>query len=208
LLKTNFASLPTKSAENFALYEMDAGLFYVRNSAFTRSRYHGPPIRCMLLFLGTCLLSSCHLDFAQEPYNQSPGAGLRGSAVMVLFLFVVMMLDIQPGRCAQGAGSPFFLGWQGWRHHRLGMSYVLIGGFANQLRAPQVLQEGTLQPRFRLHQRQQVLYSQYVYPLEITAVILLVAIIAAITDARERKGFPKHQSGRWVSWQAKETVTR
>lgn len=106
-------------------------------------------------------------------------------AVMVLFLFVVMMLDINTDSLRQGF----------WRHFPLAgfigalialeMALVLKGGFRlSDAPAPtaQALEYGNT----RMLGIE--IYTQYLYPLQIAAVLLLVAIIAAIAlTLRQRK---------------------
>ena len=102
-------------------------------------------------------------------------------AVMVLFLFVVMMLDINIDSLRAGFWKHFPLAATVGAIIALEMAAVLLGGFrtgeeprtltaaqAAQAAAPNTKELGKL------------LYSQYLYPLEVAAVILLVAIIAAI----------------------------
>ena len=102
-------------------------------------------------------------------------------AVMVLFLFVVMMLDINVDA----------LRGQFWRHLPLA---ALVGGLmAAELAS--VLWQGFGQvgglPVGQASNTKalgMLLYTEYVYPLEIAAVLLLVAIVAAIAlTLRERK---------------------
>lgn len=114
-------------------------------------------------------------------------------AVMVLFLFVVMMLDVNLDNIRKGF----------WRHFpvaatlgaviALEMSYVLMGGFREPAKTSSL--PGQLgQQVSNTKELGKVLYSEYLYPLEIAAVILLVAIIAAIAlTLRERKD-SKHVS--------------
>lgn len=121
-------------------------------------------------------------------------------AVMVLFLFVLMMINFD----MQVARKGF------WKHFPMAAA---IGGLF-------VLELGTV---FMLHYRQitdavpmrgadgrplaadvantnalgELLYSQYLYPVEVAAVLLLLAIIAAIAlTLRERKD-SKYQSVHW-----------
>jgi len=108
-------------------------------------------------------------------------------AVMVLFLFVVMMLDVNLDSIRQGF----------WRHFpvaaglgaviALEMSYVLMGGFREPAKTAAL--PGQLgQQLSNTKELGKVLYSEYLYPLEIAAIILLVAIVAAIAlTLRERK---------------------
>ena len=111
-------------------------------------------------------------------------------AVMVLFLFVVMMLDINLDSMRKGFWKHFPLAGAVGAVIALEMSYVLMGGF----REPPKLASGAVLPGqidaqlSNTKELGKVLYSDYIYPLEIAAVILLVAIIAAIAlTMRERK---------------------
>ena len=111
-------------------------------------------------------------------------------AVMVLFLFVVMMLDVNIESLRRGF----------WRHFpvaatmgaliALELAAVLMGGFratqpiaafANS--SPDPLAQASNTKELGI-----LIYTQYLYPLEVAAVILLVAIIAAIAlTLRSRK---------------------
>ena len=110
-------------------------------------------------------------------------------AVMVLFLFVVMMLDINVDSLREGF----------WKHApvagvvglviALEMAAVLIPGF-NLPSAP-APDAGDL----KLGNTKLLgieIYTQYLYPLEIAAVILLVAIIAAIALTLRQRKDSKH----------------
>ena len=110
-------------------------------------------------------------------------------AVMVLFLFVVMMLDIN----VDSLRANF------WRHFPLAasvgvlialeMAAVLMGGFrmGEEPGAVPVAAQGAVQFS-NTRELGKLLYSQYLYPLEVAAVILLVGIIAAIAlTLRQRK---------------------
>jgi NADH-quinone oxidoreductase subunit J len=106
-------------------------------------------------------------------------------AVMVLFLFVIMMLDINIDRMREGF----------WRMLPLALplALVLLGIMATTLAGPWFgLAVRTPMPedaaRSNTREIGQVLYTDYVYPFELAAVILLVAIVAAIAlTLRARK---------------------
>ncbi|MBH1957244.1 MAG: NADH-quinone oxidoreductase subunit J [Burkholderiales bacterium] len=110
-------------------------------------------------------------------------------AVMVLFLFVVMMLDINLDSARKGFWKHFPLAGGLGAVIALEMSYVLMGGFREPPQGASVPVSGVLATQVsNTRELGKVLYSQYIYPLEIAAVILLVAIIAAIAlTLRERK---------------------
>lgn len=108
-------------------------------------------------------------------------------AVMVLFLFVVMMLDINLDSMRQGFWKHFPLAGSVGAIIALEMSYVLMGGFREPPKAVAAAAQAGAQAS-NTKELGIALYSEYIYPLEIAAVILLVAIIAAIAlTLRERK---------------------
>jgi len=110
-------------------------------------------------------------------------------AVMVLFLFVVMMLDINLDTIRKGFWRHFPLAGTVGAIIALEMSYVLMGGFREPPQAASASAAGNLATQVsNTKELGKLLYSQYIYPLEIAAVILLVAMIAAIAlTLRERK---------------------
>lgn len=105
-------------------------------------------------------------------------------AVMVLFLFVVMMLDIDVDSMRRGFWKHFPLAAIIGVFIALEMAYVLMGGFRD---APQTVVAAAGQvPNTKALGI--LLYTEYLFPLEIAAVILLVAMIAAIAlTLRQRK---------------------
>jgi len=106
-------------------------------------------------------------------------------AVMVLFLFVVMMLDIHVDSLRDGFWKHFPLAASVGALIALEMSAVLLGGFRIEV-AAQAGAAVSAPPNTQ--QLGVMLYTQYVYALEIAAVILLVAIVAAIAlTLRKRK---------------------
>ena len=126
-------------------------------------------------------------------------------AVMVLFLFVVMMLDINVEAVRRGLTRYWFLGlgfallmaveimqliW--WR----GQDSVIAGGFAPY-------PEGYSNTKAL----GSVLYTEHVYAFEIAAVILLLAIVAAITlTMRKRPGLKVQNIASQVAVKAKDRL--
>ena len=110
-------------------------------------------------------------------------------AVMVLFLFVVMMLDINVDSMRQGFWKHFPVAATLGAVIALEMAAVLMGGFRSREEPKAVELTGQVAAQIsNTKELGTVLYSQYVYPLEIAAVILLVAMIAAIAlTLRQRK---------------------
>ena len=110
-------------------------------------------------------------------------------AVMVLFLFVVMMLDINFDSIRQGFWRQLPLAGVIGVVIALEMSAVLFAGFRMaEPMAMQVVVQSAAGQASNTRDLGILLYTEYVYPVQIAAVILLVAIIAAIAlTLRERK---------------------
>lgn len=110
-------------------------------------------------------------------------------AVMVLFLFVVMMLDINLDSIRKGFWKHFPLAGAAGAIIALEMSYVLMGGFREPPHSASVPAAGDIAAQLsNTKELGKLLYSEYIYPLEVAAVILLVGMIAAIAmTLRERK---------------------
>ncbi|HEY9052983.1 MAG TPA: NADH-quinone oxidoreductase subunit J [Gammaproteobacteria bacterium] len=113
-------------------------------------------------------------------------------AVMVLFLFVVMMLDINLAVLRQGfmRYAPFGIVIA----LMLIIQMILIVGpenFGLDKFAEPVRHAADYSNTKELGR---VLYTEYVYPFEIASVILLVAIVAAIALTMRRRPLTKYQT--------------
>ena len=129
-------------------------------------------------------------------------------AVMVLFLFVVMMLDINLDSARKGFWKHFPLAGTVGAVIALEMSYVLMGGFREPPQGASAPVSGDIATQVsNTKELGKVLYTQYIYPLEIAAVILLVAIIAAIAlTLRERKDSKRANPADQVRVKARDRV--
>ncbi len=132
-------------------------------------------------------------------------------AVMVLFLFVVMMLDINLDGVRQGFWKHFPLAGSVGALIALEMSYVLMGGFREPPKAASLSGSAAAQMGAQVSNTKElgkVLYSEYIYPLEIAAIILLVAIIAAIAlTLRARKDSKSQNPSEQVRVKRADRVT-
>jgi NADH-quinone oxidoreductase subunit J len=125
-------------------------------------------------------------------------------AVMVLFLFVVMMMDINVENLRHGF----------WKHFpfaalvgvviALEMSAVSMGGF----RGADVVTSTPGPAVSNTHELGKMLFTQYIYPLEVAAAILLVAMFAAIALTLRARKDSKHVSpGIQVRAKARDRMT-
>ncbi len=127
-------------------------------------------------------------------------------AVMVLFLFVVMMLDVNLAELRQGFTRFAWLGWLTalaviieiagviWARGGLGID-AARGAAPEPAAYSNTLELGS------------VLYTWYAYPLELAAMVLLVAIVAAITlTMRRRAGLKQQDIGAQVAVRRSERL--
>ena len=113
-------------------------------------------------------------------------------AVMVLFLFVVMMLDVNFDRLRERFRSYIPVGVTVGILILLEMALVLIGGYLGPRAVPAPPAAGAGYSNTRALGLQ--IYTDYAYPFEIAALILLVAIIAAIALTHRQRRQMKHQN--------------
>jgi NADH-quinone oxidoreductase subunit J len=113
-------------------------------------------------------------------------------AVMVLFLFVVMMLDVDLARLREGFGEMLPIGGLVAVLLLLELVIVLTAEpFAPAGSPPTPHAAGYNNTR----ELGMLLYTVYIYPFEIAALILLVAIIAAISlTLRPKRVIIKYQN--------------
>jgi NADH-quinone oxidoreductase subunit J len=117
-------------------------------------------------------------------------------AVMVLFLFVVMMLDINTDSLRAGFWKHFPLAGLVGALIALEMALVLMSGFR--------LTEAPVPDALALKMGNTRLlgidvYTRYLYPVQLAAVLLLVAIVAAIAlTLRQRKDSRHMDAGEQV----------
>jgi NADH-quinone oxidoreductase subunit J len=113
-------------------------------------------------------------------------------AVMVLFLFVVMMLDINV--------SPLREGFIKYLPVGLSVAAIIVIEMFLVVRARNFGADAVAIPvrhgadYSNTRELGSVLYTDYVYPFEIAAVILLVAMIAAIALTMRRRPETKYQN--------------
>jgi NADH-quinone oxidoreductase subunit J len=112
-------------------------------------------------------------------------------AVMVLFLFVVMMLDIDVARLREGFTQYLPAGLVIAGVMVAELSVVMLSRRFGLDAIPRPVARGVDYSNTR--ELGLVLYTDYVYAFEIAALILLVAIIAAISLTFRRRGGTKVQ---------------
>jgi NADH-quinone oxidoreductase subunit J len=126
-------------------------------------------------------------------------------AVMVLFLFVVMMLDINIEELRKGFTRYAWLGWI--------TAFVVIVQIVGVVAAKRLgvdVTQGAV-PLAKGHSNTaelgRALYTEYVYAFELAAILLLVAIVAAISlTMRKRPGLKVQNVAKQVAVDSADRV--
>jgi NADH-quinone oxidoreductase subunit J len=164
------------------------GLFYVFSAVLllaalrvitARSTVHAALFLVLAFFSASCIWMLLRAEFLAIALVL-----VYVGAVMVLFLFVVMMLDINTDEFRKGFWAHLPVAGLVGAVIALEMALVLMRGF--QLQAPAATARDLELGNTKLLGIE--IYTHYLYPLQLAAVLLLVAIIAAIAlTLRERK---------------------
>jgi NADH-quinone oxidoreductase subunit J len=164
------------------------------------------PVHCALFLVAAFLNSAVIWLLLQAEFLALTLIVVYVGAVMVLWLFVVMMLDIDLARLRQGFT----------RYAPLGALIALIVVaqiglvvYVRKLGLDDAASLAVAKPAGHSNTQElgHLLYTQYLYPFEIAAVILLVAIVAAITlTMRERPGQKVQDIGKQVAVRAQDRV--
>jgi NADH-quinone oxidoreductase subunit J len=146
--------------------------------------FHRQPVHCALFLVGVLLSMSGMFILLNAPFIAAIQILVYAGAIMVLFLFVLMMLNVQgerpfltPGP-TKGFGILFGFvalaellwivlapGAEDWRP---GPAPALPAGFGSPAAIGRIL------------------YTTWLYPFEITSILLLVAVIGAVVLARRK----------------------
>ena len=127
-------------------------------------------------------------------------------AVMVLFLFVVMMLDINVAQMREGFTryAPLGIVIAALVVIEIG-SVVWVKKLGADEAAPAVA--ATAAGYSNTHALGELLYTKFLYPFELAAMLLLLAIVAAIVlTMRQRKGAKTQDIAAQVSVRAQDRI--
>jgi NADH-quinone oxidoreductase subunit J len=163
------------------------------------------PVHCALFLVAAFLNSAVIWLLLEAEFLAVTLIVVYVGAVMVLWLFVVMMMDVDVAKLRQGFT----------RYAPLGALIALIVvaqiGLVVYVKELGIDMSVAPTPKPEGYSNTlalgQLLYTQYLYPFEIAAVILLVAIVAAITlTMRDRPGQKVQDIGKQVAARAKDRV--
>ena len=169
--------------------DIQTALFYIFSAVLLGASFRvitaRSPVHAALFLVLAFFSASCVWMLLQAEFLAISLVLVYVGAVMVLFLFVVMMLDINVDALREGFWKHFPVAGLVGAVIAFEMALVLIPGF--DVRSAPVADAASLKlGNTKLLGIQ--IYTHYLYPLQIAAVLLLVAIVAAIAlTLRKRK---------------------
>ena len=141
--------------------------------------YHKNPLYSAISLVGVFIALSCIYVTLAAPFIAAVQILIYAGAIMVLVVFVIMLLNLDEDR----------------RENRLGYLYAVGGGlglillaqtffiFYAVMRAPQQ-EVNTAETAGKTMSIGQAMYTEYLLPVEIVGVLLLMAIIGGVVLAR------------------------
>lgn len=196
--------------ERITPMDVTTGLFYVFSAVLLFAAFRvitaRNPVHAVLFLVLTFFQAAMIWMLLQAEFLSITLVLVYVGAVMVLFLFVVMMLDINIDSAREGFWKHFPLAAVVAVLIALEMAAVLMGGF----RIPETSLTTAQVAGHVSNSRElgKLLFTQYLYPVEIAAAILMVAIIAAIAlTLRQRKDSKYVSPGDQVRVKSKDRMT-
>jgi len=185
------------------------GLFYVFSTVMLLAAFRvitaRNPVHAVLFLVLTFFQASLIWMLLKAEFLSITLVLVYVGAVMVLFLFVVMMMDVNVENLRVGFWKHFPLAALVGVVIALEMAAVLMGGFrvVDEPAGPAVAANVS-----NTKELGKVLFTQYIYPLEVGAAILLVAMIAAIAlTLRARKDSKYVSPGEQVKVKSRDRMT-
>lgn len=164
-------------------------LFYLFSSVLVLSGFRvitaRNPVHAALFLVLSFFSAACVWMLLQAEFLAIVLVLVYVGAVMVLFLFVVMMLDINLDQLRQGFWQVFPVAAVVGVIIVLEISLVVFGTFSGMSPAAAAQVDNTKELGI-------LLYGRYAYPAQIAAVVLLVAIVAAIALTLRRRKDVRH----------------
>jgi NADH-quinone oxidoreductase subunit J len=163
------------------------------------------PVHCALFLVVAFLNSAVIWLLLEAEFLAVTLVVVYVGAVMVLWLFVVMMIDIDVAKLRQGFTryAPF-----GALVALVVVAQIGLVVWVRRLGLEEAAEEA-MKPAGHSNTAElgRLLYTEYLYPFEVAAVILLVAIVAAITlTMRRRPGQKLQDIGRQVAVRAQDRI--
>jgi len=162
----------------FSLFSISA-VFFAVNVIFRRNAVH-----CALHLVGVLLSLSGLFVLLNAQFIAAIQILVYAGAIMVLFLFVVMLLNVrgESPLLTPGAAKGFGFFFAALAFVELLWIVLSGGGTEGGARPAVVLPPGFGSPA----EIGRILYSTWLFPFEVTSILLLIAVIGAVVLAKRK----------------------
>ena len=142
--------------------------------------YHKNPLYSAVSLVGVFISLSCIYVTLAAPFIAAVQILIYAGAIMVLVVFVIMLLNLDEDKPLNRLRYLYALGG--------GLGVILLAQtffiFYAVMRAPKVPADQTLSPG-KTMTIGQAMYTEYLLPVEIVGVLLLMAVIGGVILARK-----------------------
>jgi len=143
------------------------------------------PVHCVLFLVVTILAIAGLMLTLHAEFLATLQVIVYAGAIMVLFLFVIMMLNLSPGPRLPGVLG----GRAGFVAGGL-LAVELVLGIGIALGGPGHGAAAVAAPRGTVENVGALLMTRYVFPMELASILLLVGMVGAVALARPGRGAP------------------
>jgi len=153
--------------------------------------HRNPITSALFLVLAFCSLAGIYL-LLQAEFLAMVQVIVYAGAIMVLFLFVIMYLNLK--RDVEDGFQHALRRGAGWLMGALLLTEAALLVGRRMTAGPETAELTNLAGNTQ--QLGQALYTRYLFPFEITSILLLVAMVGAVVIARGREGRGITKGGR------------
>jgi len=142
------------------------------------------PVHCALLLVGVLLSISALFVLLHAPFIAALQVIVYAGAIMVLFLFVVMLLNVKGDAALLTPGA-----WKGFGFFFalivfIELLYIVLSQGGTEGTPAQT---AVLPPAFGSPAEiGRLLYTTWLFPFEVTSILLLIAVIGAVVLAKRK----------------------
>jgi NADH-quinone oxidoreductase subunit J len=145
--------------------------------------FHRNPVHCALLLVAVLLSVSGLFVLLNAPFIAALQVLVYAGAIMVLFLFVVMLLNVRGESPLLTTGSAKGFGILFAILVLVELLWTVLSPSSELTApAPEVLPHGFGSPAAI----GRILYTVWLYPFEITSILLLIAVVGAVVLAKRK----------------------
>lgn len=143
------------------------GMIFFKNQAY-----------CALFLILAFMCTGGLFALLDAPFMAAIQIIIYAGAIMVLFIFVIMMINVREGLPPERKKWTLYLS--------LGIAFVLIIEFILSVKGAFSIEPSEMGNIGNPTDLARLLFTKYLYPFEITSILIIVALVGAIVLVRKR----------------------